>query len=221
MSTAPLTLSPFPAPRDLHVLAVGLIVGVLLGPAVLGRTAPQTYSQLFNGHDALTQLREHDHQTTAQLAALQATGVSDDALAEHTADRHAEAQQLRVAAEAIMDRRAWTLVLSVGLALFAVAALEAALGPMPTQRRSDPEPDESADDSDSDITPPADADRLVIPHHTARFITVRYALLAVAAALLLARPSLLFALPWLFIALLLTVALLAGLLPLGKSKSRE
>ncbi|MEM9415811.1 MAG: hypothetical protein AAGA29_10090 [Planctomycetota bacterium] len=49
-NTAPdtVTLWPLPDARHIYLLAAGIVLGVLLGPAVMGRVLPNQYEQLFN-----------------------------------------------------------------------------------------------------------------------------------------------------------------------------
>jgi hypothetical protein len=187
-------LLPLPGLRDVYVLCAGLILGILLGPAVLGRAAPQGYAELFGAGEPFAALQDHHVETGALLTALQATGVSDSALVERRHARADEAETMQRVVASVMDRQAMLRLAAVGVALFVVMLLEALTTPTPSQ----------------------EDDTVVLPPRIARLLTVRYALLAVGVALLLARPTLLHDLPWGFAAALLAVALLAGLVPLGK-----
>ena len=74
MSDTPDT--PNPGPVELYILAAGLLLGILLGPAVLGRVAPTAHASLFGGGPATQQLIDYDEETAAMVAALEATGVT-------------------------------------------------------------------------------------------------------------------------------------------------
>ena len=193
-------LVPLPTLRDVYVLCAGLILGIVIGPAVLGKLAPATYAQFSGAGPAYTQLQQHHVETGTLLAALQSTGVSDTALIEKRNQRAEEAATMQQVVGSLMDRTALLRLTAVGVGLFVIMLLEALLSPLPTN--------------------PTDADQTVaIPPRLARLITVRYGLLAIGVALVFARPSLLKELPWLFAAALLAVALLAGLVPLASKAS--
>ncbi|MFI4859498.1 MAG: hypothetical protein ACIAXF_02330, partial [Phycisphaerales bacterium JB063] len=50
------TLWPLPDARHIYLLAAGIVLGVLLGPAVMGRVLPSAYEQLFNRGGYSTEL---------------------------------------------------------------------------------------------------------------------------------------------------------------------
>jgi hypothetical protein len=66
---------------------------------------------------------------------------------------------------------------------------------------------------------PGAGQRAAIPPALARLKTVRYALLAAVLVVLLARPTLVTRATLLFAGLAVVVALLAGLVPLGRPRS--
>lgn len=72
-----------PNHRDLYVLAAGLILGVLLGPAVLGRYSPETYHRFFPSEQAAQQqLGAHDGAVALTMQKLVSTEVTSVALEE-------------------------------------------------------------------------------------------------------------------------------------------
>jgi hypothetical protein len=81
-----------------------LFRSILLGPAVAGRLAPDAYTAATRG--GVTQahaLRDFDTETAAQVAALNESGVSPEAITEQVDQRTAERQPL---VEALTDARA-------------------------------------------------------------------------------------------------------------------
>ncbi len=182
-----------PRVAHLYLLAAGVLLGVVLGPAVLGRIAPDAHVALFRG-SALAEALAAYETDTAAVDALRASGVSGVALDEELDRRTLTARLLRGELDRTMDRRALTLLAAVGVALVIVAGVEAWLSMAPVPPTT-PKPAP---------TPP--------PH--ARLATARYALLALGLALAVARPTLLRDLPWLLALLLAALALAASLVPL-------
>ncbi|MEM8736886.1 MAG: hypothetical protein AAGG38_00170 [Planctomycetota bacterium] len=117
-----------PGPTELYILAAGLLLGVLLGPAVLGRVAPAAHASLFGGGSATQQLLEYEEETAAMVAALQATGVTPTAIDEQIELRSFQRDGIAQAAQAVMDLRAFGWIALVGLALSICFAGQAALG---------------------------------------------------------------------------------------------
>jgi hypothetical protein len=191
--------SPFPGLRDVYVLAAGLLIGVLLGPAGLGRVSPGAYAELFAAGAVREAVVTQANDTALHLAAMRSTGVSGDAVDEHAAQREAEAVVLRGALASAMDRRALGLILGVGGALFAVMLVEALVGPVGR----------------------GGSERVRVPGVLARLVTLRYALLAVGLAVLVARPTLVLGLPWGFGLMLLVVGAAVAWVPLGRRAKAE
>lgn len=81
-----------PDHRDLYMLVGGLVLGLLLGPAVLGRAAPEVYMKWFADRDAaVTAVTAHDmkvNQTLQRLAQGDRQGVAlEDFMATQDAAR--------------------------------------------------------------------------------------------------------------------------------------
>jgi len=188
-----------PDHRDLYLLIAGVLAGLLLGPAVLGRALPEAYDQLFVDVASWKkaqkeQLQQEIDRRIKALEATGATGVAKEqvqaelqaALRKVDADHHAEIN------DRLDQRLAWILGLGAAMATLMVA------------------------------------ETLIDPHATgaparlrSRLVSARYALLATAAAIILAQPALLRRLPGLFIALALAITLIAIAIPIGKMKSRS
>lgn len=117
-----------PGPIELYILAAGLLLGVLLGPAVLGRVAPAAHASLFGGGPATQQRVEYEQETAAMVAALQATGVTPDAVDEQLELRSAPGELFQEGANAVMDVRAFGYITMIGLALTLWFSVQAALG---------------------------------------------------------------------------------------------
>ena len=192
-----MTLNPFPDQRDIYLLAVGLIVGVLLGPLLLGQVAPRLYEAWFVGGAEIRaeiEQRQHEHDEAMQL--LQATGVTDVAVSEaqaqfdrELAPRRAQLQQ------AVDDHRRWLAgrLNALVIAVLALMVLEAVVSPRPQG-----------------------GGKAIINPALARLITGRYALLALWLAVVVAQPRVLLEVAWVFVLLLLAVALAAAFVPLGR-----
>jgi len=194
---APAVVSPFPDVGGLYLIVAGILLGVLLGPAILGRVAPQTYQDVFVGGAAvMRQIDDEQAGLDGRLEALEATGVTEAALHEQLMRHEQETVVLQAKLQQAQRGRldeltGWAQALM--LAVIAVMVIESLLGP--------------------DIK--AGGAARVHPA-LGRLITARYALSALWVALLLARPELLKQLPIVFVVLLIAVALATALVPLGK-----
>lgn len=179
-----------PSPRDVHVLTVGLLAGLLLGPGVLGWLHPPTYDRLFMGvgPELHQQLREAATAYAVNRDRLRDTGVTSEALDDlerrHLSEVEPIAAQI---AQRYEDRmlRLRSVMSSLVIAVLAVMVIEA----------------------------------VVAPRHQSGLATARYALLAVWVALALAQPRLLADLAVGFTLGLIGMALLAGWVPLQKRTS--
>lgn len=188
---------PFATLRDVYMLLAGVCLGVLLGPAVLGRVVPEAYAGLFEAGPFYAQIVDFDEVTETNALALRATDVTPDAEVEMRSLRGAQRAGMVQAMDAVMDRTAMLRLVGVGVALFVVMLIEAMTGP----------------------SVGGDASRAVVSPWVGRWVTVRYALLAVGTALLVARPGVLLGLPWGFVALLVVVGAVVGLVPLGRRRA--
>ncbi|MEX0652708.1 MAG: hypothetical protein WD534_18300 [Phycisphaeraceae bacterium] len=194
-------LNPFPDHRDLYLLVAGLVLGVLLGPAVLGQLAPGVYDQVFVGSGpATTELRKQEAAHEQALRDLEQTGVSDAALVERAAAFEQQRMMLRAQAEqermAHLSRLTGRMMALV-LAVVGIMVIEALVSPQPEGGK-----------------------RQAVPAVIGRLVSVRYALLALWLAVALARPGLLVEVPVLFVALLIVVALVVALVPLGRRREQ-
>jgi len=118
-------MNPMPTLRDAYLLTAGLLLGVLLGPAVLGRIAPGAYAGFLGAGATHQQLVAFDQETAVLAQALQATGVTPDAVTELHQSRHAQRAVTTQGLGLLMDRTARLRVCGVGVALFVVMLLEA------------------------------------------------------------------------------------------------
>ena len=192
-------INPFPDVGGVYLLIAGILLGVLLGPAVFGRLAPNAYRDAFvGGADLVKQLEAEQTKTDQQLRNLEQTGVTDTAIKEQLAQREQKAVVLQAQLQQAQQQRLNALTGWAGaimLAMLAVMLLESLLAPN---------------------TPAAGT--VQIHPALGRLITARYALAALWIALVLAQPALIKQLPILFTALLVVVAIGAALMPLSKKQ---
>lgn len=181
-------------------MVAGIILGVLLGPALLGRVAPSIYQDVFvGGTDFTQQINEAQAESDRQLEALTDIGVTEAAIPEQAllGDQsliYLKAQREQAQRQRLGELTGWTSALM--LAVIAVMLIESLVSP-----------DVSAGKT------------MKVPSALGRLVTARYALAALWVAIVLAQPALLKQLPILFVALLVVVALAAALVPLGKKTS--
>ena len=212
---------PFPARRDLYVLAAGLLLGVLLGPPGLGAVSDSGYRWLFGGSEAwATAERVRGEADTARELARDRLGLTggEGAGPRGAARERAEAHLAQVetaltrtvsarfqAVEAAMDGRAVRWLLGLVVALAGVFVAEVMAAPVPPRPR--PRPGEAEGSGPVTVSPAL-----------RRLVTVRYALLSVVLAVVLARATLYEAVPWLFVLGVLGVGLAAAWVPLGRGR---
>ncbi len=176
-----------PGPRDLYILTLAVVAGLLLGPFMLGRLHQPTYNRLFVGVDPVKQieLEAATAEYVDKRQRLQATGVTPDALIELD-DNHAATVEPLVAAMARdMQKHTyglWQLLGALVVAVLAIMVIEA----------------------------------VVSAHRRAGLVTARYAILSVWVTIALAQPTMLAELPLLFTLLLIGVAVAAALVPLHR-----
>ncbi|MFA9479461.1 hypothetical protein ACERK3_14325 [Phycisphaerales bacterium AB-hyl4] len=189
-------LNPFPDHRDLYLLVAGLLLGVLLGPAVLGQVAPGVYDRVFVGvGPATAELREAEAEHAAALRQLQETGVSDAAMAERAMGF--EQQRMLLQAQAEQERlahlgRLTGRMLALVFAVVGVMVIESLVSPQPEGGK-----------------------RQVVPTALSRLVTIRYALAALWLAVVVAQPTLLGQVPVVFAGAVIVVALVVAFVPLG------
>jgi len=200
----PIPLLPHATPAHAYLIVAGIVLGVLAGPGVLGRLAPDVHRQLFGGLDAQQVeqldglLEAHRSKTLEQIQRLEGTGVSQDRVTERLDEFAAEEELIRaqIARQQVQARTdgVMPMLMAVMLAVVAVVLLEAVLGPqVDAQGRA-----------------------VVLPVH-GRLVTVRYGLLAVWTMLVLAQPAAMLSLKPVFAIALIAVALAVGLVPLGRN----
>ncbi len=194
ISNATLRIPPFPNASHVYLIVAGILLGVLAGPTVLGRFAPDGYRAVFDGPDLTAIETEREDAEARFLADVEGIDVTPD----YVQERLDEIQML--AAAKIEDgqrrqlERAAVLVVALVLGLLLMMILEAVLAP-------DTKPGEAAE----------------VPPTLGRLITVRYALAGLVIAVLVGSPVLLWAMPKAFAVLIILVALVVGLIPLGGS----
>lgn len=184
--------SPNVSPIGLYILTIGLGLGILLGPFVLGRFSPELYEKMFpagQAAEALAIAEEEAEQKIIRAKTFQEeSDVTPDYINIIIDDINAELADLREAlhsARANIQAPRRTALL---LAILVIMGLESAL------------------------TAPGSAARR-------RLTIARYALAAVLLGLLLAVPWPLNAMSMVFFGLLLLIALAAAFIPMGKRSS--
>ena len=193
-----------PSPRLLHLypLLIGVVAGVLLGPAVLGRVSPETYRSLFQGgRDAAAEVLEYQRETTQKEEALRNIfGMSggqdssvDAALSSLRLNRGGGEADLRLAVTEAENRRLAAVrgwMIGLILAVAGVMVVESVVDPSITKKRADAPPDSDA--------PPEGEEATESNQPTAVFaalVTARYLLLAMWIAIAFAQPAVLSG-PW-------------------------
>lgn len=111
-----------PTPMGLYLLIIGVVLGILLGPGVLGQVAPRTYERLFSGGaEARAKLDALNAQATEKIARMEETGVTPEAIQELQLAQQAEQLPFRSAYD--MQTRAHTqrlAALATGIVLLIV-----------------------------------------------------------------------------------------------------
>jgi len=182
-----------PSRRDLYILIAGLVLGVLLGPAVMGRVTPRLYDRMFERGAFDRALADHDAATDRMRADLLAVGVSAAGVGEAISERRAERRQIVAQARWRQAERIIGLTSGLVLAVLVVMVIEAAVARDP-------------DDPGASDPPP----------WAARLPTVRYGLVALWLMLVLAQPLMLGTRAVATAAAAVAVGLLAGLVPLAR-----
>lgn len=210
------------------MLVAGVLLGVLLGPASLGRFAPNLYDSMFMGSGDMAQLEQaqtelnlflNDEET--RLARIEdimkqakVLGEGDSAQAatqqqvtdllngfadeQDRLETNIEAARVPILARQQEHRDKLSGMLTMMLLLIVVILAAEAI--------LSPQRDE------------LEAGKTALPPALSRFITIRYGLAAGWLMLMLAQPIWLRGIDIIFGGLLLAVVLIAGLVPLGKSQ---
>jgi hypothetical protein len=201
------TVWPLPDRRHLVLLVVGAVVGILLGPLVLGQVSESAYRSLFLGDTQRAEIFQEELeridreiQDVQRIAAT--VDVTPTAVEEMRADllrqRELAEASLRLELRRLAVGESSALLIALVLALLVVAIFEATISPKPSERG-----------------------RAVLTPVQQRVTTIRYALLAGVLAIVLARPALLAEVSWVFVVLLLAVIAVAGFVPLGRRDGRS
>ncbi len=215
-----------PDQRHLYMLVAGVLLGVLLGPAVLARLAPQAYDTMFLGSGDLSQLEQAqaelelfltDEDTrqaridnilrqaevlgdgdSAQIATQEqiALLMNDFADEQERLESNIDTARVPILANQQAHREKLSGMLTMMLLLIVVI--------LATEAILSPQRDE------------LEAGKTTLPPALSRLITIRYALAAGWLMLMLAQPVWLKGIDLTFGGLLLVVVLIAGLVPLGK-----
>ena len=177
-------VAPSPNHRNLYLLILGLVGGIALGPAVLGRLSPDSYQKIFGvGRLSHAQLKQISNEKRDQINRLTETGVTASAVKEQLA----QAQRQRSERSRILQQEHlnWlgALTTAMILAIIIIMVLETMVSP-------------------------------VQPGLAPGLATTRYALTAVWFGITLAQPGLLLGVSGLFVLLLVIVSLLAAFMPL-------
>lgn len=212
------------------MLVAGVVLGVLLGPAVLGRFAPQVYDQMFIGSGDLTELDQAQaelddflsnadtRQAIIDKVIKQYEAFSEEDTSIKTArdeqlmeinNRFADEQQalqsnvdtVRIPILANQQAHRQKLQGMVTMMLLLIVLILVAEAILSPQR------DE------------LEEGKTTLPPALSRLITIRYGLAAGWLLLMLAQPVWLKGIDLTFGVLLLVIVLLAGLMPLGKKES--
>ncbi len=177
-----------PDHRDLYLLIVGIVLGILLGPAVLGRVSNGLYQKLMVAGAAQQQaLDQFDSDTVTKLKNLASTGVTPVAVDELARKRKAERKPLEQALQGAQFTQEARNA-AVLLAILALMVFEAMLDPASIRG---------------------------LARWRGQLATARYALMALWLALLLADPTALEHVNILFVVLLVALGLGVALAPLG------
>ncbi|MEM6256951.1 MAG: hypothetical protein AAGI37_01395 [Planctomycetota bacterium] len=216
-----------PDQRHLYMLVAGVLIGVLMGPAVLGRVSAPLYDQLFTGSGDTTELEAAqaelddfltnedtriariegimaqaallDPGDTAYISAENQAMALTNAFADEQAQLEANIKLARVPVLAKQELHRKKLSGMATMMLLLIVLLFAAEAILSPQR----------DELESGKT--------ALPPALSRLVTIRYGLAAGWLMLMLAQPVWLQGIGVLFGGLLLAVVLVAGLVPLGKS----
>ncbi len=195
-------MNPFADHRDLYLLVAGVLIGLMLSPAILGRVAPDLYQQLFIGGTLADQQEALDYHAAVrdEIQTLIAQDRPSTDIEQHLNALRLEGLNPVARLEQLQRERSIELMGVLGaimIVVVVVMVLETLAAPQESQ-----------------------GGRAVVRPVVGRLKSARYALMALWLALFLANPVLLWHLPWLFAALILVVALVLCMIPLGQSRSQ-
>jgi len=194
-------MQPFADHRDLYLLAAGVVLGLLLSPAILGRVAPETYDRIFVGATAADVQEATDYHAMVrdQIQVLIAEDRPASAVEDHLAALRLNELNPLARLEKLHRERSMVLMgilCAIMVAIGVVMVLETFVSPQPG---------------------PSGSQRMAVHPIVGRLKSARYGLLAIWLALFLANPALLWRTPWLFALLVLAVAIVVAVVPLGRS----
>lgn len=176
-------------PVGLYILSAGVLVGILLGPFVLGRFAPQQYATWFPAGDAADKLAAYEIEAQERIANAkimeETTGVTSDFIESIIAQENAQLADLRAALHPARAELQAPMRTALLLAIIVIMGLESALTEPGSKSRS-------------------------------RLSIARYALASLLIALLLSCPWPLSVMSMMFFGLALLVALVAAFVPMGR-----
>jgi len=208
------------------MLVAGVLIGVLLGPAVLGNAAPDIYDQMFMGSGDTAELEEARDEldrflnaADARIARIESILEQAEVLGEGDSAHAATQQQITVLTNEFANEQE-RLEQNV----------EAARVPILANQQQHREKLQGMATmmlllivlilaAESILSPQRDeleAGKAKLPPALSRLITIRYGLAAGWLMLMLAQPVWLKNIDFIFGGLLLAIVLLAGLVPLGK-----
>lgn len=208
------------------MLVAGVLLGVLLGPAALGRLSPQTYDAMFLGSGDTTALQQAKAELQTFLSdedtrlaridnIMQQAKILGDGDSAHVAtqsqimaltndfadEQDRLEQQVELARVPILANQQAHRDKLQGMATMMLLLIIIILA---AEAILSPDRDE------------LETGKTALPPALSRLITIRYALAAGWLMLMLAQPLWLKGIDLLFGGLLLAIVLLAGLVPLGK-----
>lgn len=196
-------MQPFADHRDLYLLAAGVLFGLLLSPAVLGRVAPELYDRIFVGATAADVQEATDYHAMVrdQIQVLIAEDRPASAVEDHLAALRLNELNPLARMEQLHRERSMVLMGTL-CAIMIVIALVMVLETFVSPQQGPDAPQ-----------------RTRVHPLVGRLKSARYALMAIWLALFLANPVLLWKTPWLF-ALMLAVVAMVTLVPLGRTDRR-
>ncbi|MEM6393249.1 MAG: hypothetical protein AAF797_10790 [Planctomycetota bacterium] len=227
---------PLPDHRHLWLLAAGLILGVLAGPAVLGKVNAEWYERVFvsggagagaasvlelaqrelAAFEAETARKEaetgavfQDPSDSSAQAAVEGVRLERRARLEGLQRQAREAEVRLLAARGVHLERVRGVLLALVLAGVGVMILEGAISPTPGRVGGGDRSQATGLNGDGGIE---------LGPGVGRLVTVRYAMGALGLGLVVAPPALLGGVSWVLVGGVLVVGLAVGLVPLGKKK---